>query len=32
VVDNLPNRDEFIAIKALAERPQIDAVRVVVSP
>ncbi len=32
MVDSLPNGDEFIAIKALAERPKIDAVRVVVSP
>jgi len=32
VVDSLPSGDEFIAIKALAERPQIDAVRVVVNP
>ena len=32
VVDSLPNGDEFIAIKALAERPRIDAVRVVVNP
>jgi len=32
VVDSMPSEDRFIAIKALAERPQIDAVRVVVSP
>jgi len=32
VVDSLPNGDEFVAIKALAERPEIDAVRVVVAP
>ncbi len=32
VVDRLPNAGEFIAIKELFERPQIDAIRVVVNP